>query len=109
MGQKQRISIARALVRDARILVLDDATSALDTETEYSLLKNLHHKKNSNTTFIIAHRISAVKNADQILYLDEGSIIEQGTHNELLEKRGKYYEVYCHQFKDFENLESEVV
>ena len=108
-GQKQRISIARALVRNSRILVLDDATSALDTETEYSLLKNLHHKKNSITTFIIAHRISAVKNADQILYLDEGSIIEQGTHNELLQKRGKYYEVYCDQFKDFENLESEVV
>ena len=108
-GQKQRISIARALVRDSKILVLDDATSALDTETEYSLLKNLHYKKNITTTFIIAHRISAVKNADQILYLDEGSIIEHGTHNELLQKRGKYYEVYCDQFKDFENLESEVV
>jgi len=108
-GQKQRISIARALVSDASILVLDDATSALDMETEYELLKNLHDKKNKPTTFIIAHRISAVKNADQIIFLENGHIVEKGTHSELLEKRGKYYEVYCEQFKDFEQVEGEVV
>jgi ATP-binding cassette subfamily B protein len=108
-GQKQRISIARALARDAKILVLDDATSALDMETEYELLKNLHHKRNKATTFIIAHRISAVKNADQILYVENGKIVERGTHDELLKLRGKYYEIYCDQFKDFEDIESEVV
>jgi ATP-binding cassette, subfamily B, multidrug efflux pump len=108
-GQKQRISIARALLRDASILVLDDATSALDMETEYRLLSNLHHMDKKATTFIIAHRISAVKNADQILYMDNGEIIEQGTHSELLKKRGRYYDIYCDQFKDFQDLESEVV
>lgn len=108
-GQKQRISIARALARNSKILVLDDATSALDMETEYELLKNLHHKGNKATTFIIAHRISAVKNADQILYVENGKIVERGTHDELLKLRGKYYEIYCDQFKNFEDIESEVV
>ncbi len=108
-GQKQRISIARALVRDASILVLDDATSALDMDTEYNLLKNLNERTNQCTTFIIAHRISAVKNADKIIFLENGTILEQGTHEELLKLKGRYYEIYCQQFKDFEALESEVV
>ena len=108
-GQKQRISIARALLRDASILILDDASSALDMETEYSLLKNLKNRKQRPTTFIIAHRISAVKNADKIAFLENGSIVESGTHEELLELKGKYYEVYCEQFKDFQDLEGEVV
>lgn len=100
-GQKQRLSIARALIRDASILILDDATSALDMETEYRLLKNLNEKHKKATTFIIAHRVSAVKNADQILYVENGRIVEKGTHDQLLQKKGKYYEVYCEQFKDF--------
>jgi ATP-binding cassette, subfamily B, multidrug efflux pump len=108
-GQKQRISIARALVRDASILILDDATSALDMETEYELLKNLNNAEKQVTTFIIAHRISAVKNADQIIFLEEGRIVEKGNHTELLNQKGKYYEIYCQQFKDFEDLESEAV
>lgn len=109
-GQKQRLSIARALIRDSKILILDDATSALDMETEYQLLNNLHHRGTKLTTFIIAHRISAVKNADEIIFLDNGSIVERGTHEELLKKRGNYYDVYCEQFKDFEELEnSEVI
>ena len=108
-GQKQRISIARALIRDASILILDDASSALDMETEYSLLKNLKHRKKRPTTFIIAHRISAVKNADKIAFLENGCIVESGTHTELLKLKGKYYEIYKEQFKDFEDLESEVV
>jgi ATP-binding cassette, subfamily B, multidrug efflux pump len=108
-GQKQRISIARALIRNANIRILDDATSALDMETEYSLLKNLNSMNKRATTFIIAHRISAVKNADQILFLEAGEVVERGTHAELLLKRGRYYDIYCDQFKEFEDLESEVV
>lgn len=100
-GQKQRISIARALLRKAPLLILDDATSALDTETEYALLHNLHHRLHKTTTFIIAHRISAVKNADIILYLENGCILEKGTHQELLAQKGRYYNVYEAQFKSF--------
>jgi ATP-binding cassette subfamily B protein len=108
-GQKQRLAIARALVRNSSIMILDDATSALDMETEYQLLKNLNSLHKEATTFIIAHRISAVKNADIILYVDNGRIVEKGTHQELLALRGRYYEIYCDQFKDFEDVESEVV
>lgn len=108
-GQKQRISIARALVRKAPILILDDATSALDMETEFQLLKNLNTINNSSTVFIIAHRISAVKNADIILFLDNGQVVEKGTHEELLKLKGKYYEVYKEQFKDFETITQEVI
>lgn len=108
-GQKQRISISRALLRHSPILVLDDATSALDMETEYSLLNNLNKHYNGRTTFIIAHRISAVKNADIIIYIENGEIVEKGTHKELLSKKGKYYEIYQEQFKDFEYIEDEVV
>lgn len=108
-GQKQRISIARALVKNSSILILDDATSALDMETEYALLKNLNNTEKKITTFIIAHRISAVKNADQIIFIEDGSIIEKGNHKELLSMKGKYYEIYCQQFKDFEDIESEAV
>ncbi|OPJ61091.1 ABC transporter ATP-binding protein [Clostridium oryzae] len=108
-GQKQRLAIARALIRNSNILILDDATSALDMETEYSLLKNLQSLKYKATTFIIAHRISAVKNADMIIYVEDGEIVEKGTHEELLALKGKYYEIYCDQFKDFKDLESEVV
>lgn len=105
-GQKQRLSIARALIKDSSILILDDSTSALDMETEYQLLKNLNERAKIATTFIIAHRISAVKNADQILYIENGQIVENGTHEELLAKKGKYYEIYCEQFKDFDALAS---
>lgn len=108
-GQKQRLSIARAIIRNSKILILDDSTSALDMDTEYNLLKNLYSRKHKTTTFIIAHRISAVKNADIIVFFDNGSIAEMGTHNELLNKKGKYYAVYCEQFKDLDNNESEVV
>lgn len=108
-GQKQRISIARALLRKSSILVLDDATSALDMETEYELLKNLNARRGACTTFIIAHRISAVKNADMIIYFENGAIKELGTHKELIELKGDYYKVYKEQFKDFNVLEKEVI
>src|SRR5665647_1623706 len=108
-GEKQRLSIARALVKDSSILILDDATSALDMETEYNLLKNLNKRKSKTTTFIIAHRISAVKNADIILFIENGHIVEMGNHKALLEKKGYYYDVYNQQFTDFMDLEGVVI
>lgn len=108
-GQKQRIAIARSLVRKAKILILDDSTSALDMETEHELLKNLSNRKHESTTFIIAHRISAVKNADLIIYLEDGQIKESGTHDELLKKKRRYYDIYNDQFRDFNLLEEEVI
>lgn len=103
-GQKQRLAIARAILKRAPFLILDDATSALDMETEFQLLKNLKEIEHARTTFIIAHRISAVKNADQILYMEHGRIVESGTHDELVARGGRYYEVYKEQFQDFEQL-----
>ena len=108
-GQKQRISIARALVRKAGVLIMDDSTSALDMETEYAIQKALEHRKGT-TRFIIAHRISAVKNADEILYFEDGRIVERGTHSELLRLRGRYYDTYCEQYRDYaQTLDREVV
>ncbi|TGY44184.1 ABC transporter ATP-binding protein [Clostridium sartagoforme] len=104
-GQKQRISIARAIIRNAPILILDDSTSALDMETEHQLLKNLNEIKKGKTTILVAHRISAVKNADLIVFMKNGEIVEKGTHNELIDKKKYYYNVYKEQFKDFNNLE----
>ncbi|MGG7165429.1 ABC transporter ATP-binding protein [Clostridium ihumii] len=101
-GQKQRISIARGLLSKSSILILDDATSALDMETEFKVLKNLSNRRDKPTTFIIAHRISGVKDADIILFMKDGKIVEMGNHEELLKKQGYYYSIYCHQFKDFE-------
>ncbi|MDB2046966.1 ABC transporter ATP-binding protein [Clostridium perfringens] len=101
-GQKQRLAIARALVRKTPILILDDATSALDMETEFNVLKNLSKKQDKATTFIIAHRISGVKDADIILFMKDGEIVEMGDHESLLNKKGYYYSVYCHQFQDLE-------
>ena len=101
-GQKQRLAIARALVRKTPILILDDATSALDMETEFNVLKNLSKKQDKATTFIIAHRISGVKDADIILFMKDGEIVEMGDHESLLKKKRYYYSVYCHQFQDLE-------
>nr|WP_302596317.1 ABC transporter ATP-binding protein [uncultured Cellulosilyticum sp.] len=104
-GQKQRLAIARALLRKAPLLILDDATSALDMETEHALLTSLYELENACTTFIIAHRISAVKNADLIVYLEDGKVKESGTHEALLKQKGCYYEVFCKQYEDFNTLE----
>ncbi|MBE5962688.1 MAG: ABC transporter ATP-binding protein [Lachnospiraceae bacterium] len=98
-GQKQRISIARALAKKTPILVLDDSTSALDMETEH-LIQEMLNEVNA-TKLIIAHRISAVRNADEIIILDGGQIVERGTHDELLLKKGAYYETYMAQYGDF--------
>ncbi|MBM7573661.1 ABC transporter ATP-binding protein [Aquibacillus albus] len=93
-GQKQRIAIARALLVNPEVLVLDDATSALDMETEYHILSNLKSMMTNQSTFIIAHRISSLKNADEIIVLDKGKIVERGTHQELLQQNGIYRKTY---------------
>lgn len=96
-GQKQRISIARALSKQSAVLVMDDSTSALDMETEYEIQKTLQ-ELNHTTKIIIAHRISAVRHADEIIYLNNGCIVERGTHEELLSKRGFYYKTFQAQY-----------
>ncbi len=99
-GQKQRISIARALAKESPILVMDDSTSALDMETEHMIQETLDSLHNT-TKIIIAHRISAVRRADEILFLEDGRIAERGTHEELLTKKGLYYETYMAQYGEF--------
>ncbi|MBS5949241.1 MAG: ABC transporter ATP-binding protein [Clostridium sp.] len=100
-GQKQRISLARALMKDSSILILDDITSAVDMETEKRIQKELKSIGKEKTKFIIAHRISSVRQADVILVLDNGEIVEQGNHQELIEKRGYYYTIYNSQSGNF--------
>ncbi|MFM9401469.1 ABC transporter ATP-binding protein [Myroides odoratimimus] len=103
-GQKQRVSIARALIKDAPILILDDALSAVDTETEEKILQNLEEHSKEITTLIVTHRVSSAKNADQIIVLDHGQIVEQGTHNELIHTEGYYRELYQKQLNEKELL-----
>lgn len=101
-GQKQRVSIARAIVKEPQILIFDDCLSAVDTRTEEEILRNLGRIMKGKTSIIIAHRISTIKNADKILVLDKGSIIEQGTHDELMEQRGEYFDLYEKQLLEEE-------
>ena len=104
-GQKQRVALARAILYNPSILVLDDATSAVDMETEAEIQKALGRVMKDRTTFIIAHRISSVRKADQIIVLDHGRIAERGSHQELLRQNGLYASIYRDQTRDFVTAE----
>ena len=103
-GQKQRIAIARALLTDPRILILDDSTSSVDTETEHLIQEALATLMEGRTTFVIAQRLLTLKSADSILVLDKGEIVERGTHEELLRQGGLYRQIYDLQLKDQEEF-----
>ena len=96
-GQRQRVAIARAIPANPRILILDEATSNLDTESEMYIQESLTELMKSRTTIVIAHRLSTIRKADQILVIEEGKIVEQGTHDELINKRGRYFKLYTYQ------------
>ena len=96
-GQRQRIAIARALLADPKIILLDEATSNLDTESESFIQKSLNVLMKNRTTFVIAHRLSTIRMADQILVIEDGRIAEQGKHDELIAKEGRYYQLYTYQ------------
>ncbi|EKC48347.1 ABC transporter ATP binding protein, partial [human gut metagenome] len=98
-GQRQLIAIARAAVADPPVLVLDEATSSIDTRTEHLIEKGMDKLMNGRTTFVIAHRLSTVRNADAIMVLEHGKIIERGSHDDLIKQHGKYYQLYTGQFE----------
>src|SRR6185436_7914491 len=96
-GQRQRVAIARAILADPRILILDEATSSLDTESEALIQAGLSALMAGRTTFVIAHRLSTIRSADQILVLEHGQIVERGTHAELIGHGGRYFDLYTRQ------------
>ncbi|MFB6133573.1 MAG: ABC transporter ATP-binding protein, partial [Halanaeroarchaeum sp.] len=108
-GQRQRIAIARAMLGDPQILVLDEATSDVDTETEMLIQRSLNRLTADRTTFVIAHRLSTVKDADQIVVLEDGAVVERGTHGELLEADGLYANLWGVQAGEIEELPEEFV
>jgi ATP-binding cassette subfamily B multidrug efflux pump len=103
-GQKQRVSIARAIIKNSEVLLLDDCLSAVDTETEEAILNNLETICKDKTTIIVSHRVSSAKNADKIIILDNGKIIQEGTHNQLLNQEGYYSALYLKQIAEKEML-----
>ena len=98
-GQKQLLTIARVILADPKILILDEATSSIDTRTEIQIQSAMDNLMKGRTSFIIAHRLSTIKNADLILVMNEGDIVEQGTHDELLARDGFYAKLYNSQFE----------
>ncbi len=108
-GQRQRISIARAILKDPEILILDEATSDVDTETEMLIQRSLDRLTEDRTTFIIAHRLSTVKGADTILSVEDGEIVERGTHEELLENDGLYADLWRVQAGEIDALSERFV
>jgi ABC-type multidrug transport system fused ATPase/permease subunit len=103
-GQRQRVSIARAILADPRILILDEATSSLDSESEALIQEGLAYLMRGRTTFVIAHRLSTIRRAEQILVVEEGRIVERGNHEELYILQGRYFELYTKQHGLQENL-----
>jgi ATP-binding cassette subfamily B protein len=99
-GQKQLISFARAVIANPRILVLDEATSSIDTETEAVIQKAIHNILNNRTSFVVAHRLSTITSSDLILVVRNGEVVEKGTHHELMKMKGYYYNLYTNQFID---------
>ncbi|PJF34056.1 MAG: ABC transporter ATP-binding protein, partial [Candidatus Thermofonsia Clade 1 bacterium] len=106
-GQRQRIAIARALLINPRILILDDATSSVDTRTEFLIQEALERLMQGRTAFIIAQRLTTVQRADQILVIERGEIVERGKHAELLAQNGRYAEIYRLQLQDQERIRRE--
>ena len=98
-GQKQLLTIARAILADSKVMILDEATSSVDTRTEALIQKAMDNLMEGRTSFVIAHRLSTIKNADVILVMKDGDIIEQGNHEELLAKNGFYAQLYNSQFE----------
>ncbi|MCK9197603.1 MAG: ATP-binding cassette domain-containing protein, partial [Syntrophales bacterium] len=105
-GERQRISIARAILKDAPILILDEATSSLDTEAEIEVQKALDNLMAGRTTLMIAHRLSTIRNADRIIVLVNGKIVEEGTHEYLLDRKGEYFKLYQMQFSEDDDASS---
>lgn len=99
-GQKQLISFARTLISDPKILILDEATSSIDTKTERLMQEGINQMLKGRTSFIIAHRLSTIKNCDRIMYIDDGRIVESGSHEELMERKGEYYKLYTAQLQE---------
>ena len=99
LGQRQLLAIARAILANPGILILDEATSSVDTRTEARLQKALMRLMQGRTSFVIAHRLSTIRDANQLLVINHGEIVERGSHQELLERRGFYYQLYMSQFK----------
>jgi ATP-binding cassette subfamily B protein len=98
-GQRQLLAIARAILANPRILILDEATSSVDTRTEARIQQSLLRLMQGRTSFVIAHRLSTIRDADQVLVINHGEIVEKGTHNELLARQGFYHHLYMSQFK----------
>src|SRR6185436_9051797 len=98
-GQRQRVSIARAILAQPRVLILDEATSSLDSESEEMIQDGLKTLRSGRTTFVIAHRLSTIRSADQILVMEGGEIVERGSHAELLEKNGRYKQLHDKQYR----------